>query len=45
MGTEFPDDLEDRLLLAQEETAVPVRVLSAEQVLDLLLDHLGELEL
>lgn len=45
MASDLPDDYELRLLQAQQQMSVPVRVLRADEVLDLLLDHLGELRL
>lgn len=45
LASKLPGDLDERLLAAQEETSVPTHVLGHDEVLDLLLDHLGAINL
>jgi hypothetical protein len=45
LASTLPVDIDERLLAAQEETAVPTHVLGHDEVLNLLLDHLGAMRL
>ena len=45
LATPCRADLDERLVAAQEQTSVPTHVLGETEVLDLLLDHLGTMQL
>jgi hypothetical protein len=45
LADDLPVDADKRIAIAEERTSVPMRVLMKEDVLDLLLDHLAQMEL